>query len=140
MILGSIRALVLAGGLAGIVACASSTPASTPASAPARAPGALAPSPAAPSPPGRLTAVVMSTAPSVTPCDLTAEELTRRLLAARALAEDDPQVVGWSYSPWCAGTLVLDGAPYRFQVFLGGLARLEDDRGARIYRLLDLTP
>jgi hypothetical protein len=81
----------------------------------------------------------MSPAPSVTPCNLTAAGLAQHLLTARPLAEDDPQVVGWSYAPWCAGTLLLDGAPYRFHVFLGGFVRLEDARDARIYRLLDLA-
>jgi hypothetical protein len=47
---------------------------------------------------------------------------------AKPIAPD--AVDGWSYSPWCDGTLTTDGGPRALSLYLGGRGRLAGDGDA----------
>jgi hypothetical protein len=63
-------------------------------------------------------------------------DLEQRLLSAEPVASDDPRLAAWSYSPWLTGAFDADGGRWRFDVFLGGLGRVDAPNGTRAWFLL----
>ncbi len=131
------RAVLLCLGLASAMGCDDRQP---PPVAPTPAPD-LAPPPSRAVPAASASALPSAarlSAGTVT-CSTSAGQLTTisdpqvRALFATAREVDTSQPDGWQYSPWCTGSVKLDGREKPLVLFLGGRGALTTDNGRVLF-------
>ncbi len=55
-----------------------------------------------------------------------------RRFVASAVVVADPND-GWSYAPWCSGTIAVDGVARALELYFGGRGRLATDGGSVVF-------